>query len=154
MQKLKLGDIIEIKTAKGFAYAQYTHKHEVYGSLIRVFDKMYSKRPQFDDHFISQKVRFTTFLPLQSAVKRGIFEVVKSETIRTELIPFPTFRAGIIDPVTKKVNDWWLWDGKEEWKVGKLSEDQRRLPIRGVWNDTLLIQRIESDWRPETDLTT
>ncbi len=154
MEKLKIGDIIEIKTAKGFAYAQYTHKHKTYGALIRVFDEIYNKRPQFDKNFISQEIRFSTFFPLQVAIKKGIFEIVKNETIRQELITFPVFRAGAIDPATKKVSNWWLWDGEEEWEVGKLSQDQLNLPIRGVWNDTLLIKRLESDWRPETDPTT
>jgi len=56
-----------------------------------------------------------------------------------------------MNPVTRKVDVWWLWDGQEEWKVGDLTAEQRRLSIRGVWNDTLLRDRLESGWRPETD---
>jgi hypothetical protein len=37
--RLKLGDIVEIKTAKGFAYAQYVNFHDRpprYGTLMRI----------------------------------------------------------------------------------------------------------------------
>ena len=37
MARLKIGDIVEIKTGKGLVYAQYTHKHQQYGALLRVF---------------------------------------------------------------------------------------------------------------------
>jgi len=63
----------------------------------------------------------------------------------------PLFRAGVVDPAIGKVKTWWLWDGEKEWKVGSISEEQRKLPIRGAWNDTLLVERIESDWLPEKD---
>ena len=31
---------------------------------------------------------------------------------------------------------------------GELTPEQRKLPIRGVWNDTLLVERIEADGYP------
>ncbi|WP_233212723.1 hypothetical protein [Collimonas sp. PA-H2] len=51
----------------------------------------------------------------------------------------PVFRAGVVDPATNKVETWWFWDGDKEWKVGAITEEQRKLPIRGSWNDTLLV---------------
>lgn len=46
---------------------------------------------------------------------------------------------------------WWLWDGVNEWPIGKLTKEQKHLPFNEVWNDTLLVERIESGWTPETD---
>ncbi|MEO5326529.1 hypothetical protein PV773_24765 [Mesorhizobium sp. CC13] len=73
-----------------------------------------------------------------------------------EIVPaaakeFPTFRAGIVNRRTKKVRVWWLWDGENEWKVNELSREQRSFPIRGIWNDTLLIERIESGWTADAE---
>ncbi len=65
----------------------------------------------------------------------------------------PTFRTGVINPKTGKVDVWWLWDGNREWKIGAISEEQRKFPIRGSWNDTLFIERIEEGWLPEKDST-
>jgi hypothetical protein len=80
--------------------------------------------------------------------------VVGRVAVPSELEPFPIFRSGMVDPPTRKVAVWWLWDGTKEWRIGSLEPAQRALPIRGVWNDTALRQRIESGWTPETDAST
>jgi len=151
MARLKIGDIIQIPTCKGFAYAQYTHKHPQYGALIRVFHKFYDTPTHNYLQLASQAERFATFFPLGAAVNRKIVTIAGNAPIPTYAQQFPTFRAGVIDPSTGKVPTWWLWDGEKEWLVGELTTEQRKLPIRGIWNDTLLIERIESGWTPETD---
>jgi hypothetical protein len=40
-----IGDVIEIPTAKGLAYAHYTHQHPTHGGLVRVFDALFEVRP-------------------------------------------------------------------------------------------------------------
>ena len=65
---------------------------------------------------------------------------------------FPLFRAaGIPDSRTWKVDTWWLWDGEKEWRVGAITEEQRKLPIRGIVNHEALVSYIERDWTPEAD---
>jgi len=100
---------------------------------------------------VRRSARFSTFFPLQAAATKGVAIIVANEPVPIEAQSFPVFRAGVQDPVTGRVDVWRLLDGEREWRVGRLSEDQRRLPIRGIWNDTLLIERIVSDWTPETD---
>jgi len=151
MSTPKIGGIIEIQTKKGLFYAQYTHKHKQYGALLRIFDEPFQCRPTEFSVITSKPVRFSTFFPLRAALKRGIFEIVSNEPVPSELIPFPTFRGGIVNHRTKKIEVWWLWNGKKEWKIGPLTDIYRRLPIRGIWNDTMLIHRLESGWRPEID---
>lgn len=150
-KRVQIGDIIEIPTGKGLAYAQYTHQHSQMGGLIRVFDELFSSRPSNLSKVVNGPVRFSTFLPIKTAVNRGIFNVVGHYDVAPQNTPFPLFRNGNSDPKTKKVAAWWFWDGEKSWKVGEITPEQRKMPIRGVWNDTLLIQRIEEDWRPETD---
>jgi hypothetical protein len=41
----EIGDIIEIKTPKGLAYAQYTHRDALYGNLLRVLPGLYERQP-------------------------------------------------------------------------------------------------------------
>jgi len=149
--KVRLGDIIEFRTGKGFAYALYTHRHPRYGALLRVFDQLFPTRPVDLQSLLGHPVRFATFFPLQAATDKGIVGIVKNVPVPDHLKVFPLFRAGAVDPGTKKVSRWWLWDGEQEWQVGDLTPDQRKLPIRGVLNDTLLIKRIEEEWRPEDD---
>ena len=151
MAKIKIGDVVEIKTSKGLAYAQYTHKHKQYGALLRVFDGFHVVRPIDFTGIANSCPKFSCFFPLSAAVDRNIVLIASNANVSDDMKVFPVFRAGMIDPSLKKVVTWWLWDGEEEWRIGSLSKDQRRFSIRGVWNDTFLIERIESGWTPETD---
>jgi hypothetical protein len=151
MKRPKLGDIIEIPTSKGLAYAQYTHQHSQYGGLLRVFDTLHEKRPENFSSLVKSEVRFSTFFPLHAAVRQGIYNIVAHEEVASPNRSFPVFRTGIADPQTKKVAVWWFWDGENEWRVGEITPEQRKMPLRGVWNDTMLVYRIEEGWRPETD---
>ncbi|MBI5200447.1 MAG: hypothetical protein HY925_02575 [Elusimicrobia bacterium] len=147
----KLGDILEIKTRRGLAYAQYTHQHPTMGGLLRVFEMLVERRPQSFSKVAAGPVRFSTFFPVRAAVGRGILTVVSNEQIAEHNSEYPIFRNGLPDPSTKKVSTWWFWDGKKEWKVGEITQEQRKLPILSVWNDTLLIERIEAGWTPSDD---
>lgn len=153
MTKAKIGDIVEIKTAKGLVYAQFAQKHKQYGALLRVFGDFYNVRPNSFAGLVTNKPTFICFFPLNAALDRGIVSIVGNVALPPEAQSFPVFRAGVIDPSTRKVGVWWLWDGEKEWRVGELNAEQRKFPIRGVWNDTLLIERIESGWTSETDPT-
>lgn len=153
MAKLKIGDVVEIMTAKGLFYAQYTHKHKQYGALLRVCRHSFNTRPCNFSELVEEEPAFMCFFPLSAAVDKGIVLIVSNIALPPNAIKFPTFRAGVVDPATRRVSVWWLWDGENEWRVGDLSAEQRKLPIRGVWNDTLLVERIESGWVPEADPT-
>lgn len=154
MGRVKLGDIIEIPTPKGLAYAHFINKHSRYGALLRVFSTLHGHRPPDVSEVVAGDVQFLCFFPLQAAVNQEIVVLVGNASIPAEAARFPVFRAGVADPTTKKVAVWWFWDGESEWKVGALTDEQRKMPIRGVWNDTFLIERIVSGWRPENDPTT
>ncbi len=153
MAPVRTGDVFEVSTNRGLAYAQCTHRHPTYGHLIRVLPGLFDARP--DDLAVLARgpARFCTFFPLQAAVNQKIVTVVSYEPVPVEAQEFPLFRSGVVNPATRRVDVWWLWDGEHEWRVGRLSAAQRRLPIRGVWNDTLLVERILADWTPETDPT-
>jgi hypothetical protein len=150
--KAKIGDIIEIPISDGLVYAHYTHQHSPFGGLIRVFDPVFNSPVTDLDKLVEEPVRFSTFLPVQAFVKRGIFKVIGNREPSAKNRIFPIFRDGIADPNTKRVATWWLWDGEKEWKVGTLTPEQRKYPLRAVWNDTMLVNRIEQGWTPEKDL--
>jgi hypothetical protein len=152
-RNIHIGDVIEIRTTKGLAYAQYTHKHKQYGALLRVFNRIYLEQPTDLKSLIIEEEAFQCFFPLSAALNLKLVRVVTNISVPEKNKKFPTFRAGIVDPATKKVAVWWLWDGEKEWRIGELDKEQKKLPIRGIWNDTLLIERIDSGWTPETDLT-
>ena len=105
---------------------------------MRVYNTIYQTKQSLDviqSAVNSREPDFSTFFPLGAAVNRSIVSVVGNAPIPEKQKQFPLFRTGVADPKTKKVGIWWLWDGEN------------------VWNDTLLVERIETGWTPETDQT-
>ena len=140
----KIGDVVKISTAAGCALAQYTHKHQDFGPLVRIFQAPSS--PELDPAKIAQlPLQFSAFFPLGAACNRGIATIVGSAPVRAELQPFPTFRSSrSLDP--KDQGRWWLWDGEREWHVGRLTPSQQEMPTQSIVNDTLLVERALAGW--------
>jgi hypothetical protein len=147
---IKIGDVFAIETKSGKAYFQFVKKIPPMGSLIRVLPGTYHDEPDLNA-LVEEKTNFWIFFPVSAALKQGIIQKANGCTIPAHSNETPTFRSGVVDPSTGRVDTWWFWDGKKEWKVGKITEEERKFPIRGSWNDTLLVQRIEEGWLPEKD---
>jgi hypothetical protein len=148
-KRIKFGDIVEIATPAGFAYAQYTHRHDRpprFGALIRVLPGLFSERPKDFKELVNQKERFYVFFPVTIAVSRGIVQVVGHEEIPERCKPFPLFKAGNRSPITGKVETWWLWDGERGWRIGNLKPEHYDLPMKEIVNDTMLVHLIVSGW--------
>jgi hypothetical protein len=80
----QIGDLIEIETPRGYAYAQYVHKHREpprMGSLIRQLPGFYRERPDNFNALVDAEGRFSVFFPLGAALNRGIFRIVASEPV-------------------------------------------------------------------------
>jgi hypothetical protein len=150
----KIGDVIEIPTSAGFAYAHYTHKYSDppnYGALLRVLPDIFAERPKDFAALVNQPPQFLMFYPLGPACARHFVRIVASESIPPHAQEFPTFRSGTPNR-NGVVENWWLWNGRERWHVGALTPGMEKLPIPGVWNHTLLVERIVAHWRQENSL--
>lgn len=147
----KFGDIFEIAFNTGFAYGIYTHKVPQFGSLVRIFEGIHETSLSDFGDFDQRDVQFSAFFPLGAAARRKLVRIAGWIPVPEKLKAFPMFRDGVANLLTKKVKNWWLWDGHREWCVGDITKEQRAFPLREVWNDTLLRERIEQGWRPLTD---
>jgi hypothetical protein len=150
-RKVDIGDIVEIPTNKGLAYAQFSHYHEApprWGSLLRVLPGFFDERPKDFAQIVSQKESFSTFFPLKAAVSKRIFAIAGKEEIPPHARAFPLFRAGNWNPATLCVEQWWLWDGEKSRRIERLSDEQLDWPIKEICNDLALIDRIEKGWTP------
>lgn len=145
---VRIGTIIEISTSKGLAYAQYTHKHADYGYLIRIIQGLQQSTPTDIDSLAQRPTNFVTFFPLGAAIKRKIFKVIGVRPVPEFAQNFPIFKSGHYDPEQGKITVWFLWDGTNDWRVDKLTEEEKDYPIQEVINATLLIERIETGWTP------
>ena len=151
--KKKIGDVIEIPTSKGLAYVQYTHEHQeppVYGSLVRVLDGFFEKRPSMEEicGLVKNKHRFQIFCPVHHTVNLGDWGLIGNFTIPEKFQEFPIFKNMkylLKKPKNLQEANWTLWDGEKSWPVGKISlDEQMKYPSKMVCNDTGLIHHIET----------
>jgi len=149
MKRKKIGDIIEFRVRGGVAYALYTHEHPEYGSLLRVWNRIHATGLADFEALIQNEPSFSCFFPLGAALSRGIVKAAGNVTVPKSLAAFPTFRTGMVEP-DGSVKTWWLWDGTSFSNAGSLTKAQMKLPRRGIWNDTLIIERIEQGWTDAT----
>jgi len=144
----RIGDIIEIPTPSGLAYAHYTHQNNEpphFGSLLRILPGLFPSRPNNFSAIAAQEPVFSVFFPLGAACSRKIVSVVASEPIALPSASFPTFRNS-----HSRSGPWFLWDGQKEWQVSSLTPRQlKAYPPLGIVNDTLLVQYIVQGWRHE-----
>lgn len=149
MPRPKVGDLVEIKTARGLAYAQVTHLHSTYGTLMRMLPSFHEGRPDDLAPIVDQKEMYVAFVALGVPITKGSITVVGNLPVPTWARSFPLFRCGTPNPKTNNVEVWWLWDGENYQRVGRLTAEQRKLPISGIWGDQFLIDRLEQGWRPD-----
>ena len=148
----KIGDVIEVPTSKGLAYVQYTHEYTKppkWGSLIRVLQGFYKKRPSMEElgEVVDLPHRFQTFCPVYRVVNIGDFDRVGNFPVPAFAQKFPIFKnmQYLFKRPPPEEAIWYLWDGEKSWKVGKLSlEEQMKYPFKSIYNDTGLVHIIET----------
>lgn len=146
-KRVKLGDVLQVLTSQGVAYAQVTHKHPEYGYLIRVFSGFHDRQPGDFATVVAGPVLFSAFFVVQTAVNQSLLAVVGHVPVPEHLQAFPVFRsrnggAG---------GSLWLWDGETSVCLEReLSEQEQRYPVRGIISAPLLVERIEKNYRAET----
>lgn len=146
MAKMIIGNIYEINTEKGKAYLHYIFKDDELGELVRVLPGLYSEKPTNFNELVESEELFSVFFPLSFANKKKIVEFVgnysdkkftKPNYMRSEHIVKGEFLGWHI------VNtDTW-----ERQLVKKLSQEQKTLSPWGIWNDTLLVERLVGNWK-------
>lgn len=146
-KRVKLGDILQVLTNAGVAYAQVTHKHPRYGHLIRVFAGYHDQTPKDFSAVVDAQPQFSAFFPAQAAVDQGLLAVVGNVPVSSPLQAFPTMRMqalGAGGPL-------WLWDGEHEVQLEReLTAEEMHYPVRGIITAPLLVERIEKGYRAHT----
>lgn len=145
MKKISIGDLFEIETSKGFAYFQYCFKDENLGELIRVLPGIFPDRLDSFDKIVAEKEVFMVFFPLLMAYRKKIVHLVGNKELPN--VEKPKFMRE--EYFTENGQEGWYIVDTDTWKrtkVKKLTPEQESLSPWGIWNDTLLIERIEEGW--------
>jgi hypothetical protein len=142
--KLNEGDIFRIKTNKGYAFLQYFETSETI-EYVRVLAPI-KEDDIISQEEINQKERWIIGFPLKAAARKKIIERIDNFKIPKNFSP-PQF-ARTIHNIRGEHLGWFIVD-RYSWQRNlkpKLDEADLGLSPWGIWNDTLLIEKLEENW--------
>lgn len=126
---------------------QYVYHNKNLGELIRVLPGLYCRLQDLPNIVNTQELYLIHF-PLKAAYRQKIVSLLGNYSIPSGLqLPPPKMRTDFMDRNGKRVC-WHIID-YNTWKresVVTLTEEQKKLSPWGIWNDTLLIERLMEGW--------
>lgn len=140
--RAKAGDVLQLRDNDRFGYLHYIGKHPKYGDTVIVSPRFKEQQTVIDNEYFSDG--YVTFYPVAAALSEGLVEVIAN--ISPPGLPARLRRPGAM--TGNRVDTWVIEDGAHQIVRTKLSEEELRLPLAGIWNHEFLIQRIAMGWTP------
>ncbi len=151
MRKAQIGDLFGIETPKGIGFFQYVYlnpKDDI--ELIRVLPGLYAEEPQNMENLVSQKEVYFIQFPVRAAYRRKIIHLFGRYEIPSG-IEVPPKQMRTTHFIRREFICWHIVDFETAQRVSvkELSDEQKKLSPWGIWNDTLLIEKMVEGWTPE-----
>jgi hypothetical protein len=144
-KRLVGGEILEVSVGKRFGYVQFIGEHREYGDAILVSPTLHDRQAHFGTGFFDSG--YVTFYPAGVAVSNKLVEVVAQSSP-------PKLPKRFRRPKAQRdgaVESWVIEGGWRDVVKQNLTDEERRLPIAGIWDHELLRKQIAKGWTPETD---
>lgn len=151
LKSVKIGDVFEIVTKRGMAYFQCVKEAKsTECEVIRILPGVFSTDQTKNlDKLVKQRELFFIQFPLKYAVKKNCVKLIGNYPVPDEVTLPKCYRDKHI--VRGEFINWHIVDAEtlNIRAVKELSEEEKRLSPAGIWNDTLLAERIAEGWKPE-----
>jgi hypothetical protein len=113
------------------------------GSLIWIAEPTFDEQPTVEQVKELTRWRWPVFFPLSAAIHRKLVTPIRQLRVPGELQQFPLLRSELGRGVWRLVR---FVDGASQ--SAGLTQDPT-IPIYEIVNDTMLKERIVTDWRPK-----
>lgn len=122
-KRATIGDVFEINTERGLSYAQLSHKHKLYGYLLRILPGFYATRPMDIRTLVQEKDNLQLFAHVPRLVSSGILLNIGNTEVPefAGQLPLFRFRQEGFGP-----SDWFLWNGEDYHRLGRELPEQYR----------------------------
>jgi len=149
----QLGDIVEIQTAKGLAYAQHVNNYMKRASdcpLMRILPGVFKTPLEDFEHLVAQEGSYCCFW--QPDFSEGRVHRVANVPVPKQFRKMPMFKSRAVAVLPSgRVSEWSLWNGisRGNKAIARLTAEQKRYPLQEIVSLDFVICRIERHWRPE-----
>jgi len=146
-----VGNLIEIKLSKGFAYGLCTHDLKTQGQVILLYrDILAAALENPVTSLADTPYRMAIKLPLRYVLKDSVVRLVGKKALsRSEKI-LPKFRSlGLFGP-GEKPKGWWIVEGESETWVEGLTQEMAHYSDDGLYNLEAIEDLFEKDLYPHS----
>lgn len=157
-KKARIGDIAEMVTPAGLAYAQYSHDGCDMGHLVRVLPGLHSVRPDDFANLAGQKELYFVFYPLEYALRGGQTQIVSNEPVPEWAVPVPLMRQPGLRNANVIVTNWRIIPATASFTVElmrktppiwELSPELQRMSICMLVGHPAMVRKLAQGWTPE-----
>ncbi len=145
---IKKGDIFELNTNVGLAYLQCVEESsKTECEMMRILNGTYSDILEANiENLIYQKELYFLEFPLKYAVKKKCVKKIGNYSVPSDLAVPRYYRTEHI--IRGEFLGWHIVDRitLKRQLVKELSAEQIKLSPYGMWNDTLIAERISEGW--------
>jgi hypothetical protein len=145
MGRLKAGDVIELRREQGLIHVQFLGRDSDLGDAVMVSPNLQNQRPPLANLFDGG---YVVFYPVSHVVRRGGGEVIGRLPSRG--MPDCYRRPRRFDR-SGRITSWLLLTPNGQQVKAGLSKHEKHYPVRAIWNDALLVERVSHGWHPEED---
>jgi hypothetical protein len=144
-KRLVGGEILEVPVGNRFGYVQFLGVHPDYGDAILVNPELHDRQARFASGFFS--TGYVTFYSACDAVTQKRVEVVAQSSPPNLPKRFRRPKAEL----DGAVESWVIEGGWRDVVRQNLTDEERKLPIAGVWSHEFLRTQLAKGWTPQTD---
>lgn len=156
-KKPTIGDVAEIKTHHGLAYAQYTLDGNGSGQIVRVLPGLYNSRPDLESLALQRELYFV-FYTLAFAIRKKEAEIVCNLPVPEWAECEPLMRHASGRTRQGKITGWRIVPALSSLTVDflirtpvlrELTQGQERLSIHQIWPHPVMVKELARGWTPE-----
>lgn len=148
LPRIKYGDVFEIATNKGFGYFQCVKEAPATEcETIRIFPGTYENIEEANlENLVNEKELYFIQFTLKYAVKKKCIKLIGNFKVPEQVVVPQYYRDKHI--VRGEFISWHIIDSEtlKIRSVKELSDDEKKLSQSGIWNDTLLAERMAEGW--------
>lgn len=148
LPRIKYGDVFEIVTTKGVGYFQCVEEAPATEcETIRILPGTYKDMEEANlENLVDEKELYFVQFTLKYAVKKKCIKLIGNFKVPEHVVVPRYYRATHI--IRGEFLCWHIVDREtlQRRSVEELSDDEKKLSQWGVWNDTLLAERIAEGW--------
>lgn len=147
-RRIRLGDVVEIPTARGRVYGQLSHTHGMAGEVLRILPGYFETRPADLESLVAGPTRYFVFVAIDVAVRRlHVFHHVQLLAVPDHAKRFPPIIIVPFDGIDGPLL-WKLWDGESEWLSPTPVHGGRKLSQPSSHSPRLVIAELEAGLEP------